>query len=392
MLIAAIVFAVTTGHGIAWDIAHGVAFPESPLSNHFDADVYAGKFDEFVKSEKSSFVTNVCAGLQVLAPKESIEPYATLRARELEICSKVPVTEEDRFRARYTLAPPPKSIEFPKEMPQEERELVWLTGTFNTILDETSGVAPEERRAEVDRIFTSIPLMPGSHFRFEAALRAVALLPDDAQSLHTAFSTAPSIGIWSGGNTGGGATAESVRKWLLRLYETKSKTSIDWKRGDRLLLAMTGDLAGARAVAHELAKAGQPRDRIAAAFLDRAAGVEKPYAALMANCPDPDPAYVIAHGRPARRERYCEDAVADLARAIRQELGDRTPDAITEMLTETNRVDVAPFAPFSKVSPTMAATDDGDVFSAALQKARDTIRDLSQTERDAMLGALTADE
>lgn len=331
-------------------------------------------------------MTSTCAGVQVLNPEDSSEPYATLRKRELEICSAVPVTDADRYRQRLILTPV-KPMEFPAGTPQSERERIWLNSVFNTILDETATLIPEERRRESDRIIASVQQMPHVRARFEAALRVLALEPGEPQSIAIVLQNAGSGG-WG---SDGGASPEAVRKWLLWLSETKSQSSVEWKRSYRGVLAMTGDVDRARKIAHELSGGGNSIDRIAAAFLDRATGNRKPYDALMSNCPEPERSYLITHGKPVRRERYCEDMVADFARYIREAMQSDTPPEIAQMFMETNRVSVPSFVPFPAAALPETPPPPGDELSASLQKARDTIRDLSEEDRDRMVADLLND-
>jgi len=187
------------------------------------------------------------------------------------------------------------------------------------------------------------------------------------------------------------APVEVTIAWLKDLYAKQIARSADpspWKRGQRAFLTLTGDLQMARKVAAELAARPDEQhalDVIYLAIIDRALGNRAAYDRLMNDCPAPDAQYLLRFGAPARPVKYCEDVVAEFARAVRDQLGN-APAArqFAQMHVETNRVPSSTLGvmvgPPSDKRETRNDLDDW--FSSFVHQEEDAIAKMDKVQRE----------
>jgi hypothetical protein len=270
----------------------------------------------------------------------------------------------------------------------------WLSGVFNSLLDEAATLPASERRLAVETTLAQIGSMPPSVRRFQAVFRAVVLEPDDLAAMNALVIVVPEAG-----QSSDAAPAPLTKRWLAETFRTRSTgpAGVPWKRALRNYLILTGDDAGARQAAKELAAAKTDaqsvRDRIYSAVIERSLGNRVPYDALLARCPAPDADYLGTHPVPPRPTVYCEDLIAEFTKTARERRGATAPPQLAEMFIETNRVAVDRHTPGSGRELEAARTRlpgeaDVESFEATVKRLRDEMASLSSAEREQAANAM----
>ena len=265
----------------------------------------------------------------------------------------------------------------------------WLNGLLNSSLDEAASYAPDIRQQKEEEALAALSKMGGAMTtRFEASLRIIALAPDDWRGIDALLQHLQEA-TWSSNHN---ADPDVVDAWLTETYKQKSAAVSDrlaWKRGLRSWLVINGHLEEALTLAREIAGANQrdqhSRDLIYVAAIERALGTRASYDKLMSSCPAPDALYVRLNGAPSRPVKYCEDIVADFARAAREHLrGTKAGDAFAEMAVETNRV--VPAAPQVAALASAVAkspeSETDDWFLSVLKAQEDRVAPMTKVQRE----------
>jgi hypothetical protein len=265
----------------------------------------------------------------------------------------------------------------------------WLRGLLNSSLDEAASLTPDLRQQKTDSLVRDLPRMAASGpSRLENAVRAVALSPGDFRAVTAVLKYAPE-GNWK---SPGGAEPADVLSWISDLYAQRSvagKDQSEWRRGQRALFVMTGQLEKARTIAQQIVAENDAEkhslDVIYLAAIERGLGNASSYDRLMLDCPAPDALYVREHGKPARAERYCEDVLAEFARTAREQLhGNAAEPAFAQIARETNRVDpvhVTALAAPPLVLPSQESQTD-DWFSAIIKTQEDRVAKMTKVQRE----------
>ena len=265
----------------------------------------------------------------------------------------------------------------------------WLTGLLNNSLDEAATLTPDLRAQKEASLLEELPRMPASGTaRLENAIRAVALSPGDWRAVAEVLKHAPE-GSWK---SPGGAETADVLSWMSDTYAQRSaagRNQSEWRRGQRALLVMTGELEKARAVAEQIASENDVEkhslDQIYLAAIKLALGDASAYQKLMIDCPAPDALYVRDHGDPSRAERYCEDVLAEFARTAREQLrGNPAQEAFAQIARETNHV--APAAVTTLAAPPRVVqspeSETDDWFSATVKAEEERVAKMTKVQRE----------
>jgi hypothetical protein len=269
-----------------------------------------------------------------------------------------------------------------------EEGKAWLTGLLNSSLDEAASLTPDLRRQKTDSLVRDLPRMAASGTsRLENAVRAVALAPGDFRAVTAVLKYAPE-GNWSSQ----GAEPADVVNWISNVYAQRSlagKDQSEWRRGQRALFVMTGQLEKARTAAQQILAENDAEkhslDVIYLAAIERSLGNASSYDRLMIDCPAPDALYVREHGKPARAERYCEDVLAEFARTAREQLrGNPAETAFAQIARDTNRVDPALVTALA-APPIVPPSPDGqtdDWFSAVIKTQEERVAKMTNVQRE----------
>jgi hypothetical protein len=275
----------------------------------------------------------------------------------------------------------------------------WLGGLLNTFLDEAAGMSVDARSSAGLAAIDGLTRMNGGIERFEAALRALVLRPDDPAAAAAIVLYTPEAAYATKG-----ASIEETTTFVADTFTSREKQDgIAWKRGRRNYLAIKGDYEVARTIARELARAprdGQKSlDAIYAAVIERALGNRGAYDALLANCPAPDAEYVRGHPASPRPAVYCENTIAAFARNVRDVRGASTPADVIAMLAETNRT-VADKSVHAPVNPPVASapsrleverTQTADNLAALVNTTHDQAQMMSTAERERVAREICSD-